>query len=115
MEIKVFSSFFHSFEVGKNASGDIHYYEKQYVKAPNNHVICIDSAEEESHGAKFSSIIGKTFQPEYRIELWATESFKERLKQDFVKLGMKRQIIHYCNGKTVIVNSDDLQLSLSKG
>lgn len=110
MNTQVYSSFIHSFECGKNASTDIHYYEKQYVKAPNDYVICINSAENEAHGAKFNSIIGKMFQPEYRIELWATNTFEERKKQDFIKLQMQRQIIHFCNGETKIVELKQLEL-----
>ena len=108
--IQVYSAFSHEFACSKENT-DIHYYESKYVKAPNNHVICIDSARSESHGAKFSSIIGKTFQPEYRIELWATKTFEERKKQDFIHLQKKRQIIHYCNGTTKIVELKDLQLT----
>lgn len=103
MEIKVYSSFMHSFECGKNASTDIHYYERQYVKAANDHVICINSSDNHS-------IIGKMFQPEYRIELWAVKSFEERKKQDFINLQMKRQIIHFCDGSSEIVELKNLQL-----
>jgi hypothetical protein len=107
--INVYSAFSHVFSTSKENT-DIHYYESKYVKAPNNHVICIDSAREEAHSAKFNSIIGKTFQPEYRIELWATKTFEERKKQDFINLQMKRQIIHYCDGTHKIVELKDLQL-----
>ena len=107
--IKVYSTFNHSFNCSKENT-DIHYYEKQYVKAPNNHVICINSAEDEAHGTKFNSIIGKMFQPEYRIELWATKTFEERKKQDFINLQMKRQIIHFCDGTVKVVELKDLQL-----
>jgi len=107
--IQVYSAFSHSFSISKEDT-DVHYYESKYVKAPNNHVICIDSAREEAHDANFKSIIGKTFQPEYRIELWATKTFEERREQDFIVLQMKRQIIHFCDGTVKIVELKDLQL-----
>lgn len=111
METKVYSSFDHSFECGKNASREIHYYEKQWVKGPLNTVICIDSAENEAHGAKLISIIGKVVVPEFKIELWAKKSFLERAKQDFITLQMEKQIIHYCNGSIEIFEIKDYQLT----
>ena len=110
--IKVYSTFNHSFNCSKENT-DIHYYEKQYVKAPNNHVICINSAEDEARGAKFNSIIGKMFQPAYRIELWATKTFEERRTQD-LKLQMKRQIIHFCDGTVKVVELKDFTISMNK-
>ena len=110
MEKTVYSAFLHSFECGKEASNNIHYYEKQYVKVHDNHIICIDSAEEEAHGAKFKSIIGVMFKPEYRIELWATKSFEERHYHDFVNLKMKRQIIHFCDGTVLTITKDEFVL-----
>jgi hypothetical protein len=107
--IQVYSAFSHSFSISKEDT-DIHYYESKYVKAPNNHVICINSAEDEAHGTKFNSIIGKMFQPEYRIELWATKTFEERREQDFIVLQKRRQVIHYCDGTVKIVELKDLQL-----
>ena len=99
--INVYSAFSHEFSTSKENT-DIHYYESKYVKAPNNHVICIDSTKQE--------FLGKMFQPEYRIELWATKSFEERKKQDFINLQRKRQIIHYCNGTHKIIEVEKLQL-----
>jgi hypothetical protein len=103
--IKVYSAFSHKFSCSKDDT-DIHYYESKYVKAPDNHVICIDSAEKRG----FDSKIGEKFQPGYMIELWATKTFEERIKQDFINLRMKRQIIHYCDGTTKIIEVEDLQL-----
>lgn len=100
METQVFSAYSHVF--GGN-SKEIHYYESKYVKGPNNHVICIDSAEPESHGALFNKYIGKTFQPEYRIELWATKTYDKRKEQDKNRLQMEKQIIHFCDGTIKVV------------
>ncbi len=100
--IQVFSSFSHSFNCSDG--GDITYKESKWVKRGNS-VICIDSLD--------TKRIGQIHEPEYRIELWATETFKERLKQDFVNLKKDRQVIHYCNGKTVVVDKKNINVIIN--
>lgn len=104
--INVYSSFTHSFGV-HYSNHDIHYYENRWVKAPLNHVICIDSACEEAHGFKFSQYIGKCIQPEYSIGLWATKIYEERKMHDFISLKMRRQIVHLCNGEVIVYHKHD--------
>ena len=84
--IEFYSSFSHKYNTQET---EIHYYESRFVKSRNGKVICIDSAEEETE-------IGEVLSPEFRIELWAKETFKDRESID-LKLGMKKQIIHYCD------------------
>jgi hypothetical protein len=91
--IQFYSSFSHTFSVNGD---EIHYYESRFIKSNNHKVLCIDSADTNVK-------IGEILEPEHRIELWAKDTFKERIAQD-IKLGMKKQVVHYCDNTSSVVN-----------
>jgi hypothetical protein len=96
MTTEVYSIFDHIFSCN-DGKQDVVYNESQWVKSGRQY-ICINAVDKQE--------IGRVWEPEYPIHLYATKSWEERKDQDFNKLGKARQIVNYCNDKQELFHKD---------